>query len=80
MKGTKGGNPAPVQTEAFLAAQKQRDSDIPLTVELAAKPLSVRVPAAVDEWVRGLPDKNVWLRKIIIEAAEREAGRSLVAK
>lgn len=39
---------------------------------LAKKPLAVKVPEDIDELVRSLPNPSEWLRKIIVEAAQRE--------
>jgi hypothetical protein len=42
------------------------------TEPLAANGLNVRVPIHIDDAVRSLPNRTAWLRRIIIEAAERE--------
>ena len=39
---------------------------------MAKLPLAVRVPVDIDEYVRSLPNRAEWLRKLIVEAVERE--------
>jgi hypothetical protein len=39
---------------------------------LAAVALSAKVPKDVDAVVRALPNRSEWLRRVIIEAAQRE--------
>jgi hypothetical protein len=39
---------------------------------LAAVALSAKVPKDVDAAVRALPNRSEWLRRVIIEAAQRE--------
>lgn len=39
---------------------------------MAEKPLSVRVDAELDAWVRSLPNRTQWLRKAIADAYEKE--------
>lgn len=39
---------------------------------MAEKPLSVRVNAEVDAWVRSLPNRTEWLRKVIEAEYKRE--------
>lgn len=39
---------------------------------MAEKPLSVRVNAEVDAWVRSLPNRTEWLREAIEAKYERE--------
>lgn len=41
---------------------------------LADKPMQVRLPVDVDEWLRQLPDRAVWLRRVIVAAAREEMG------
>jgi Arc/MetJ-type ribon-helix-helix transcriptional regulator len=41
-------------------------------VEMAAKPISVRLPKELDERVRALPNRTEWLRKVIEQAIEDE--------
>lgn len=36
------------------------------------QPVCVALPIAVDAAVRGLPNRSDWLRRVIVEAAERE--------
>jgi hypothetical protein len=43
-----------------------------LTIELAEKPIPVRLPVDVDAAVRQLSDRSSWLRRVITEAAQRE--------
>ncbi|MGG6298139.1 hypothetical protein ACQ4M4_27410 [Leptolyngbya sp. AN02str] len=71
-KGAKGGNPKPVQTEGFKAQQFAPAPDVPKGVELADKAICVKLPIDVDAWVRSLPDKSVWLRRVICGAAKAE--------
>jgi hypothetical protein len=40
--------------------------------EMAESPLSVRVSVEIDQYVRSLPNRTEWLRKVIEEAVERE--------
>jgi hypothetical protein len=42
------------------------------TAPLAGQNLSVRLTADIDEFVRSLPNKSAWLRRVITEAAQRE--------
>lgn len=42
----------------------------------ADQPLAVRVEVEFDTWVRSLPNKTEWLRKVITEAAKREMEQS----
>jgi uncharacterized membrane protein len=39
---------------------------------LATKQIQVRLPVEIDALVRALPDRSVWLRRVIVEAARRE--------
>jgi hypothetical protein len=71
-KGDKGGNPAPVQNEKFLAKRFQPATDLPEGSKLATKPLSVKVEADIDAWIRSLPQPSVWLRRAITDAALAE--------
>lgn len=41
-------------------------------VPLAKKPVAVMLPIVVDEYVRSLPNRTEWLRRVICEAVERE--------
>jgi predicted DNA-binding protein len=41
-------------------------------VEMADKPISVRLPKELDEKVRALPNRTQWLRKVIEQAMEDE--------
>jgi hypothetical protein len=71
-KGTPGGNPNPIQTAEFLAQQFPAAADIPEGVELADKPLCVKLPVDIDAYVRSLPHRSQWIRRVIVEAAKRE--------
>jgi hypothetical protein len=71
-KGDRGGNPNPVQTEEFLAKRFQPATDLPEGSKLASKPLSVKVEADIDTWIRSLPQPSVWLRRVITDAALAE--------
>ncbi len=42
------------------------------TAPLAEQNLSVRLTADIDEFVRSLPNKSAWLRRVITEAVQRE--------
>jgi hypothetical protein len=64
------GNPNPVRTPEFQAKQFKRSDRT--TEPLADKILAVRVPIEIDARIRDLPDKTAWLRRVIVEAAERE--------
>jgi hypothetical protein len=44
--------------------------------EVAAKPVSVKLPIEIDKFVRSLPNRTEWLRQVIVEAAEREKTTS----
>ena len=63
-------NPNPVQTEEFKAAQFKSQGTKPLS----RKPRSVKLPQDVDAAIEALPEKerSQWLRRVIVEAAERE--------
>jgi hypothetical protein len=71
-KGTPGGNPTPVQTSKFLKRKFPAAKDLPDDVELASKPLCVKLPVKLDKIVRSLPDKSVWLRAAITEKLQKE--------
>jgi hypothetical protein len=43
-----------------------------LDVELAEKPIPVRLPVDVDAVVRQLPNRSAWLRRVITAAAQQE--------
>ncbi|MGB7414678.1 MAG: hypothetical protein WA902_10755 [Thermosynechococcaceae cyanobacterium] len=64
------GNPNPVITPEFKAKQFKREDG-------NAEPLSdkltcVRLTQNVEVALKQLPNKSVWLRKVITEAAQRE--------
>lgn len=71
-KGTPGGNPQPVQTPEFLAQQFRPAADVPADVELAKAAISVKLPVDVDAVVRPMANRSEWLRRVIVEAAQRE--------
>ncbi|AFY62799.1 hypothetical protein [Synechococcus sp. PCC 6312] len=70
-KGSIGGNPNPVQTPEFLAKQFPPAPDVPPTVKLG-EPICVAVPLPIDAEIRRLKNRSIWLRRVIIEAAQRE--------
>jgi hypothetical protein len=70
-KGDLGGNPSPVQTPEFLAHIKTAP-DLAEGVKLSSKMTSVRLPDDVDGYVRSLPNRAAWLRRVITEAVQRE--------
>jgi len=39
---------------------------------MASRPVSVMLPVELDEYVRSLPNRTEWLRKVIAEAIEKE--------
>jgi hypothetical protein len=39
---------------------------------LASKPLCVKLPVALDQSIRSLPDTAAWVRRVIEEAARAE--------
>ena len=41
-------------------------------IEMADKPISVRLDAETDRIVRAMPDRTAWLREAIAEKLERE--------
>jgi hypothetical protein len=41
-------------------------------VPLAKENVTVRLPVEIDSFVRSLPNRTEWLRRVITEAAERE--------
>ena len=43
--------------------------------DLASNPLCVRVETDIDEFVRGLPNKAAWLRRVITKAAIEEGDK-----
>lgn len=61
-----GGNPNPKQKLKPWYGDKA----------MAKTPLAIRVPVEVDEFVRALPNKTEWLRRVIQEAVEREKAAS----
>lgn len=64
------GNPNPVIPPAFKDKQFKRSDET--TDPLAEKTLAVRVPVVIDSVVRSLPNKAAWLRRVIVDAAQRE--------
>ncbi len=67
------GNPNPVIPLEFKEKQFKRSDET--TEPLADKTLAVRVPIDVDAMVRSLPNKSAWLRRIIVDAAQRELSK-----
>ena len=53
---------------ADILTRFQQEGPMPM----AKSPLTVRVPEDVDVIVRGLPDRNQWLRDAILEKLERD--------
>ena len=41
-------------------------------VQLAEKPLAVRVNEEIDAVIRALPNKTEWMRRVLTEAAKKE--------
>jgi hypothetical protein len=64
------GNPNPVQTEKFKAGWFKRADGgrEPLSPNLTC----VRLTQSVESALRKLPNRSVWLRRVITEAAQRE--------
>jgi hypothetical protein len=64
------GNLSPVQTEKFKAGWfKRADGG---TEPLSDKLTCVRLTQSVENSLKSLPNKSVWLRRVITEAARRE--------
>jgi hypothetical protein len=64
------GNSSPVQTEKFKAGWfKRADGG---TEPLSDKLTCVRLTQSVENSLKSLPNKSVWLRRVITEAARRE--------
>lgn len=42
---------------------------------VADQPVAVKLPVELDAWVRSLPNKSDWLRRVIAEAYERERAK-----
>lgn len=57
------------QTEHLKAKQFKQKGDQPL----AKVPLTVRVDAEIDAYIRSQPDRNKWLQRVIREAVLKEA-------
>jgi hypothetical protein len=64
------GNPNPILTPEFKAQQFKPQGEVNGT--LSSKTIGIKLPVEIDEVVRFLPNKAVWLRRVIIEAARRE--------
>jgi hypothetical protein len=64
------GNPNPTITPAFKASQFKRGDDS--TEPMAKKNIQLRLTESIDAVVRSLPNRSVWLRRVITEAAQRE--------
>ncbi|MBF2090270.1 MAG: hypothetical protein IGR80_13950 [Synechococcales cyanobacterium K44_A2020_017] len=69
-KGAKGGNPTPVQTEAFKSQIKPSAADV--DEPLAKKPLAVKLPASHDAIVRAMDNKQAFVRAAVREKLERD--------
>lgn len=41
-------------------------------VELSSKAISIKLPKNIDAILRQHPQKSAWLRRVIVEAVERE--------
>ncbi|PZD70634.1 hypothetical protein C1752_10484 [Acaryochloris thomasi RCC1774] len=55
-------------TESLKHFARGDDSKEPL----ADQPVQVRLPVSLDAKVRALQNRTAWMRKVLIEAAERE--------
>jgi hypothetical protein len=64
------GNPNPVITPEFKAQQFKPQGEV--NGPLSNKAIGIKLPVEIDEVVRSLPNKAVWLRRVISEAAQRE--------
>jgi hypothetical protein len=64
------GNPNPIITPEFEANQFKRGDNT--TEPLSNKLTCVRLTRSVEASLKRLPNKSVWLRKVITEAAQRE--------
>ncbi|AFY61173.1 hypothetical protein [Synechococcus sp. PCC 6312] len=63
-------NPHPIQTPALKAKQFKRQDNT--TEPLADKVVAVRLPVRAYRLVRAMPKRGAWLRRVIVEALERE--------
>jgi len=45
---------------------------------MSGKPLCVKVPQDIDDWVRALPNSSAWLREVIVAAAKEEIAKEVV--
>ncbi len=63
-------NPNPVQTDEFKRYAYKAQGEI--STELSKKAIGVKLPVDVDKAVRAIPKSSEWLRRVIVEAAERE--------
>jgi hypothetical protein len=64
------GNPNPVITPEFKAQQFKPQGEV--HGPLSNKAIGIKLPVEIDEVVRSLPQKALWLRRVITEAAQRE--------
>jgi hypothetical protein len=64
------GNPSPVISPEFKAQQFKPQGEV--NGPLSNKAIGIKLPVEIDKAVRSLPNKAVWLRRVIIEAARRE--------
>jgi hypothetical protein len=68
-------NPNPVQTPEFIAKKFPPATDVPPDVKLG-RPISVSLPKEVDDYIRALPNRSAWMRRVLTEAAQREGVKS----
>jgi hypothetical protein len=66
-KGDKGGNPAPVQTEEFKARQIPKAD-----VDLATKPICLKLPVEADAVLRGMPNRSEYIRAAVLQRLEAD--------
>jgi hypothetical protein len=64
------GNPSPVITPEFAEARFKPQGEP--EESLADVSIQVRLTKSVDGYVRSLPNRSAWLRRVITEAAQRE--------
>jgi hypothetical protein len=67
------GNPNPVIIPEFKAQQFKPQGEV--NSPLSNKAIGIKLPVEIDEAVRSLPHKALWLRHVISEAAKRELMR-----
>lgn len=59
-----------VQDRRDIETRFKQIGDKPLSPKLP--PINVRLPSEIDAFVRPLPNRSEWLRRVITEAVERE--------